>query len=345
MNLDLLNGNKIKMTRGIEACCPLCNSESVNVLHKYASKDASTSLLGSEDQRFTLLVEEIEQLWQWKNCYYLQCENCSLVFASPFKAGNESVYELIYANTAGYSKWKWEYEEAYQAIQKHIIDDRMHSPSLLEIGAGIGAFVKRISKHLINRVDIVTTELASSGRSEILKSGIECTDSELIDLCIPKNKEKFDFLCLFQVLEHLDNLHDIFNSINYLLKQGGWVIIAVPNSSHREFFERLGYFEDIPPIHITRWNYESFQRLALNYNWKILQHNREPNRLYRNLSKYIRFKYKDNIMVKHINKIENNIIRNSAKILLFTTLTFLNLAKIKSLSDSNNGISQLVIIP
>ena len=332
------------MNRGIKACCPLCNSESENVLHKYASTDASTSLPGSEDQRFTLLAEEIEQLWQSKSCHFIRCENCSLVFAFPFKAGNESVYEFIYANSAGYSKWKWEYEEAYQAIQTHITGRRIPSPSLLEIGAGNGAFVKRISKDLINRADIVTTELASNGRSEILKSGIECTDSELIDLCIPKNKEKFDFLCLFQVLEHLDNLNDIFNSIKYLLKQGGVLIIAVPNSSHRELFERLGYFEDIPPIHITRWNYESFQRLAKYYNWKILQHNREPNKLYKNLSKYIRFKYKDNIMVKRINIIENNIIRNIAKLLLFSILTILNLGMIKSLSDSNNGISQLVIV-
>jgi 2-polyprenyl-3-methyl-5-hydroxy-6-metoxy-1,4-benzoquinol methylase len=335
--------NEIDNVTWINSSCPLCNSEKGVLLHKYVAADAPLSMLSTQDDRFIILVEEIESIWQDRHCYYVRCNNCSLIYATPFKAGNAKVYGLIYATTGGYTKWKWEYEEAFNSIKEYIGSNTIAKPYLLEIGAGNGAFVKKISEQLVDPKNIVTTELSTIGRTEIIKHGIECSDSEIKDLCTSSNKERFNFICLFQVLEHLDNLHEIFTSVDYLLDQKGLLIVAVPNSFHREYFERMDYYDDIPPVHISRWSYESFTHLGHQYDFKILEHSIEPNKLHKNLSKYFRFKYQNSKIIKWTNNIENKHYRNIIKALLFTFLTLLNIRIIHELSNKKYGISQLIV--
>ena len=162
------------------------------------------------------LKSVIEELWERDVCDFIQCVRCSFVYANPFKAGTEQFYSLAYQTDSSYNDWKWEYQVTYKDLESLIEKDNNQNINLLEIGAGNGAFIKRISPVLIPKEKIICTEFSDYGRNEIIKYGIRCVPVDLKNLGIDQLSEKFDIICIFQVLEHMDGVTEIFESLNRL---------------------------------------------------------------------------------------------------------------------------------
>ena len=74
---------------------------------------------------------------------------------------------------------------------------------------------------------------------------------------------------MFQVLEHLDRLDVSFQKLNWLMKSGGSLFIAVPNTSRIEFNELNGALLDMPPNHIGRWNKKCFEVIGKQNGFHI----------------------------------------------------------------------------
>jgi len=106
--------------------------------------------------------------------------------------------------------------------------------SILEIGCGMGTNVEMLSKY--GYVDgVEPAEIAISNckkrfpNNKFFKKNIE----EL------ENKKKYDLICLFDVLEHIDDDLQALNTISDLLEDNGDILISVPAymfmwSSHDE---------------------------------------------------------------------------------------------------------------
>ncbi|MBN1364259.1 MAG: methyltransferase domain-containing protein [Syntrophaceae bacterium] len=286
-----------------------------------------------------LLLSSVENLWGTDGCYFVQCAECSLSYASPLISGDSTLYKALYDNSKYYKKWKWEYDITLKKILLLCKQNSFTSYTLLEIGAGNGQFVKKIPNSIILPKNILTTEFSIFGKSEINRLGIECIEAKLINLCSLENKEKFAFICMFQVLEHLDELDQVFNSLSFLLKPKGHIFIAVPNNYHREMFESIGIIEDIPPIHISRWNKKSFTFAAYKYGWEIVDHKIEHKRFIKNYLIYLTHKYK---MLNRINDLHNRFIRIAIKMLLLMILFPLNLKHVMLFNKKEMGIAQWI---
>ncbi len=246
--------------------CPVCFTNSAHRLWSASSQQAAQHFVLQEKYpvRYFELVSHIEVLWGQKTCEFVQCENCKFCFSHPYIAGDERFYTLAYERS-GYPSWKWEFQLTYDVLKTFSSADL----KLMEIGAGDGKFIKRISKNILKKGNIFCTEFSEYGRVEIEKLGVKCLSEDFRNLSSSDLKESLDVVCMFQVLEHMDRLDVLFQKLNWLLKSGGSLFIAVPNASRNEFNELNGALLEMPPNHIGRWNKECFEIIGKQNGFHI----------------------------------------------------------------------------
>jgi len=147
---------------------------------------------------------------------------------------------------------------------------------LLELGSGDGAFVRRLVNAGLPRQNIVCTEYSPHGCEKIAALGIRCLAEDIRAVEPARFPEPFDTICMFQVLEHLDKLDELFRALHRLMRPRGSVFLAVPNFRRIEFNEAHGALLDMPPNHIGRWNRRCFEKLAAAHGFQMQLHATEP---------------------------------------------------------------------
>ena len=142
--------------------CPVCCANEAHLLWSVSSKQAAQHFILKEKQseRFLKLVSHIESLWGQDICEVVQCNNCGFCYSNPYVAGDKQFYTLAYERSpGGYPTWKWEYQITYETLKMFLKPEA----TLLEIGAGDGAFVKRISNELLPKENIICTDFSEYG--------------------------------------------------------------------------------------------------------------------------------------------------------------------------------------
>lgn len=110
-------------------------------------------------------------------------------------------------------------------IRQSISNLNSESMDILEIGSGTGGNVELLN-HFGSLTAVELEELARKISLEKFPSQI------VLDGSLPNNinlpDESFDLVCLFDVLEHIDDSKGALERINRLLRPGGKVMITVP---------------------------------------------------------------------------------------------------------------------
>ena len=281
-------GNIREITKDI--VCPLCRHTENKVLYRVKSRESAEHMFhfaGTENEILDL-VKIIEKLWGTDESGMLRCDNCDLVFADPFLAGSGEFYSAVYRKASYYPDWKWDYEATYQDLKKRMLTDNgLEGAHLLEIGAGNGAFVKKLASDLFLKEHIVCTEYSEFGSKQIRALGIDCISGPLSSIKTGENQGRFNVICMFQVLEHMEDLYRQFDTLNHLSRVGTALYITVPADAYRDFYDRLGRHMDTPPNHITRWNQTSLNRLGETFGWKLIDHHIQPMAYTEKLKKLI----------------------------------------------------------
>ena len=144
---------------GVQATCPVCRSEAARLLWAVTSSQAAQHFVLKERDaaRYSELVSHIEGLWSGTRCEVVRCDVCGFCHSQPFIAGDARFYQLAYGEQTGYPKSKWEFQVTCDALAG--CDHSHHT--LLEIGAGDGAFIRAIADHVFR----AETSLARSTRT------------------------------------------------------------------------------------------------------------------------------------------------------------------------------------
>ena len=229
--------------------CPLCGHVSNDILYSVSAQSAAEHMFryeGTQDE-INHLSEIIIRLWGSDNANMLQCENCRLVFADPFLAGSIEFYSAVYRKASYYPVWKWDHEMTFRDLYGYLDQNQgkqsgkdKRNPRILEVGAGNGTFVKKIAEGLFRKEDILCTEYSDYGNDQIRKLGIRSISGPIQALATNGNEGLFDYICMFQVLEHMDHLKDQFEILNQLSRKGTILYITVPSEKYRTFYDRLG---------------------------------------------------------------------------------------------------------
>ena len=150
----------------------------------------------------------------------------------------------------------------YQIVKKRAIKKKvklitsLHSDpkSILDIGAGTGAFLNQAKK---NKWIVSGIEPNEAARKLAQEKGIVLAES--IDSLHGK---KFDVITLWHVLEHLPDLKETTSKIENLLKSDGILIIAVPNykSFDAKYYKAYWAAFDVPR-HLWHFSRSSMEKL------------------------------------------------------------------------------------
>lgn len=324
--------------------CPLCRSSDTKIIRRFKRDEIVKHLGISEDNQKRETVSHILlDLWNHKDSSFLECDNCFLHFAHPFISGNSEFYNIAYDQSVKYPEWKWDFEVAWNFLTSVNNGVPVKNKNMLEIGAGDGSFVKRVVGSHFLPENIQTTEYSDYGRKKIKNLGIESLPIDIIELLKVKGENSFDFIFMFQVLEHLDNLGDTFLSLNKLLKKDGHLFITVPNNLSRMKFEKISIVEDIPPMHIGRYNFDCFNYIAKKYDFELINHQIQKGSFKASAVKYLHSQYKRTKISSKLNNSKKGYKRKALIAHIYMLLSIRHIFKFKYFVNSKNmGVSQLV---
>ena len=230
--------------------CPLWKGSKIIKLEKIEVKDINTLYL-----RFYHL--DISHLFSQEHIYYCKCENCFLKFFDPSVIGDENFYKVLQKTSLYYMEDKEEYEFASKFI--------FPSDNVLDVGCGKGVFSKKI-----NCNSFTGLELSTNAKEIAEMDGIKIINESIQDHCL-YNKEKYDVVCTFQVLEHVDCkiLYDFLMAMIVSIKKNGLLIISVPSDDSFVGKAANGTL-NLPPHHQTRWPDKTLKEIAKIFKLEIL---------------------------------------------------------------------------
>jgi SAM-dependent methyltransferase len=327
----------------VDATCPICFSTKAHLLWTVNSHEAAQHyvLKEADPQRFQALSTHIQNLWHQETCDMVRCDQCEFCYSHPYVAGDGKFYTLAYDRT-GYPTWKWEHD-----LTRNALKQRRTSFTLLEVGAGDGAFVKGIAPELTAKEKIVCTEFSNYGRQQIETYGIRCLSKDVRHLRPELSEASFDVICLFQVIEHLDDLETLFEQLNQLTHHNSSLFISVPNPKLIEFAELNNGLLDMPPNHIGRWNKNCFERLGQRWGWKIEGYEVENNRFISKAEIFCKYKFwrrsqSSGSLANRVLQIQNSSARKLMQLATVGLYGLASLPQISKLRSPGLGFSQWV---
>lgn len=325
------------------ATCPICYFKSAKILWSVNNDDAAKHyvLKETEPQRFLKLVSHIKKLWQQDSCDIVRCDNCGFCYSNPYVAGDDKFYALAYERS-GYPTWKWEHQLTYEVLLHEGIKDF----KLLEIGAGDGTFIKKIVPNLTSPENVVCTEFSDYGKQKITNYGIKCLSVDVREIKddLP---QCFDVVCMYQVIEHLDRLDSLFQSLNCLTQANANLFISVPNPKNIEFSELNGGLMDMPPNHIGRWNRECFEIIGKRWGWEVDQFKIEHTNFISKAVLFCKYRFwrkcqQSGTFANQIGQIKNPYLNKLMRLVGLGFYALSDLSVLSLLYSENLGLSQWV---
>jgi 2-polyprenyl-3-methyl-5-hydroxy-6-metoxy-1,4-benzoquinol methylase len=239
--------NKVHYTN-----CPVCGSVHINPL--LTVKDHSVS-------------REDFVIWQ--------CNNCSLRFTQdvPGEAFIGRYYQsadyISHSNTRkGLVNQLYQKVRDYTLNQKAglIIDKTVKQGKILDLGAGVGAFLNTMKERGWEITGIEPDEGARQKAKTLFNIELKETDS-----FHQLSESSYDAITLWHVLEHVHQLHDYVERLKALLKANGKIFIAVPNySSLDSSIYKLYWAAYDVPRHLYHFSPKSIDVLMSQHGLKVI---------------------------------------------------------------------------
>jgi SAM-dependent methyltransferase len=233
--------------------CPICRSNGIIV-----KEEIDLSLLKNLYYRNYKIDIKLPDKGPLR---YYYCKKCTLKFFDDVLVGDENFYNMLHnaMEDRYYQKTKKEYEVALNFIN--------NQDSVLEIGAGKGEFGLKIN----NTTNYTGLELSQQAADLAEISGVKVICDSIQNFS-KKHVESFDVVCFFQVLEHIPvgQLDSFLESSVRCLKQNGKLIISVPCTDSAFINLQINNILNMPPHHQTHWHTETFNKLAVRFNLRII---------------------------------------------------------------------------
>lgn len=187
-----------------------------------------------------------------------RCLETGYRFYYPFTmAGDGAFYEKMQSFDWYYMDWKWEHQIVSQQVRQ--------GDHILEIGCGKASFLKRMANEF--GVNCVGLELNAGAIPSTLPDRCSVLQ-ESIEVFSQKNSGRFDWVCLFQVLEHISDIKSFLLAALESLKPGGRLVISVPNN--RSFIRHAkNSILNMPPHHMGLWDVGSICGLQTIFDLEL----------------------------------------------------------------------------
>ena len=170
----------------------------------------------------------------WRENFPLvRCKNCGLVYAWP-RPQRDAVedYYKQYTDTA----YEEEAESRRKIARKQLqwleksgqISPGKSPQRLLEIGAATGIFLAEAHARGYEVTGIEPSQWAR--QTALQKYGLALRDGDIWTQHFPPSS--FEIICLFDVIEHLDDPRATVVEVARILSPNGWVVLLTPDIGH-----------------------------------------------------------------------------------------------------------------
>lgn len=205
----------------------------------------------------------------------LKCSNCTVAFTQNIPVQSEigkyyqSTNYISHSDTQDGFISKIYHKVRNLTLQKKknliLTHTQKKSGNILDIGAGIGAFVNTMKLAQWNVLGLEPDDIAISNAKN--KYGLELQSP---DNLFSQSKETFDAITLWHVLEHIHTLQQYLQQFHSILKSEGKLFIAVPNytSYDAQHYKEYWAGYDVPR-HLYHFSPKSMELLAAKNNFKI----------------------------------------------------------------------------
>lgn len=174
--------------------------------------------------------------------------------------GDSDFYDRLQAIANYYEDDKAEFEHALATIAS------LRPESVLDVGAGAGLFLDKIKR--IPSLRVRASELSEKSLASLRSRGIGI-DSEA---------DRYDFICSFQVFEHIADVRAILDFCDGKLVPGGHLLVSVPNPDSPLFRETFAYL-DYPPHHMNRFSKQALESVGRILGYSSVDYWQEPLRI------------------------------------------------------------------
>lgn len=231
-------------------------------LTQFERKISSSKII--EDYKNTFGYDVSYLLNNIKQIEIYKCLDTGYRFFYPYSVSGDSIfYEHLQQFDWYYMPWKWEHEQASKFINNKM--------KVLEVGCAQGEFIIKIKERF--NAECVGLEFNEKAIASAKQKGLNVL-SESIEKHSLKNKNEYDVICSFQVLEHISNVKSFIESEILCLKKNGLLIISVPNND--SFLDKSYNILNMPPHHMGLWNKQSLSSIAKIYGLQIIDVFFEP---------------------------------------------------------------------
>lgn len=207
----------------------------------------------------------LDQYREFRRTDLFTCKSCGFGIFIPTVVGTDEFYQELSGAGLGsyYSRETWEHRQALNDLKEY--------RSILEVGSGAGYFLERLKQQgkEVQGVELNAAAAAFARRREVP------VEAASIENFASKHRERFEAVCLFQVIEHVAAPLDFLSHALTCLKSGGRLILCVPNMAGI-----LGKMDpivtNVPPHHVTRWTPEALGLLERHFPLKLVALKYEP---------------------------------------------------------------------
>jgi len=171
------------------------------------------------------------------------------------ETGSESLYEQLQAFDWYYMTDKEEYQIASRFIPAEGV--------VLEVGSGRAAFASIVGAERYTGLEFNDKAIERAG-----SVGITLI-KETVEDHAKRNKQQYDAVVSFQVLEHVNTPVEFIKGCVDSLKPGGILILAVPS---RDGFAggAVNNILDMPPHHVSHWSELTMRKVAELYGLEVV---------------------------------------------------------------------------
>ena len=139
---------------------------------------------------------------------------------------------------------------------------------LLEVGCGSGAFL-HLAAQRGYRVTGIDADPSAVRTARELYGATDVATLSVEELLHNRPRGMYGVICLFDVLEHLEDPTGVVTGLAQLLTAGGHLVCTVP--SHERWPRWYGAEIDAPPHHLTLWTARALARCMTDAGLEVEQ--------------------------------------------------------------------------
>jgi len=215
--------------------CPLDNSHTTRLLERMPVDVLISAARRELDIDTRAEFHGVNELGRY------QCSDCGLEFFSPPVTGGSQFYEALVRQPWYQPVGKFEYDLAAGLIEA--------GESVLDIGCGNGRFSSRVPAASFTGLAPDGSDKSLGPQAQVLRR----TLAEHRERVVQGEVERYDWVCAFQVLEHVADPLTFVQQALECLKPGGRLLLGMPNKD--SYIGGLVNFAlNSPPHHVAGWS-------------------------------------------------------------------------------------------